>query len=402
MIIKNYNLFNHISPTMSDMERDMLNYIPPGGNWQNLPDKYNSKRLDRIRESGGRTTYYGRLLPNRPSYTITTYFNRLPNGCNIHPYQKRIISIREAARLQSFPDSYKFLASKTAQYKQIGNAVPPLLGRFIAKQLKHQISKHSILDLFSGAGGLSEGFVKEGFEIIAANELVETYFRSYIHNHPKINNPEKAILGDITAPEIKNRIIDSAGSNGVGVVIGGPPCQGFSLAGWRDPNDERNKLFRDYFDIVKVLRPSVFVMENVPGIRTMQKGKVLKEIISSFKSIGYKTLEPFLLKTEEYGVPQKRRRVILIGSLDNKIRFDSSPLFSYDLSHLPDPISVDEAIGSLPSLDINDGVESLTFDYHTKSDYDLLMADKIDFDEFYTRSMERPKQNAEQFRYRLF
>lgn len=387
---------------MSEMERDMLNYIPPGGNWQNLPDKYNSKRLDGIRESGGRTTYYGRLLPNKPSYTITTYFNRLPNGCNIHPHQKRIISIREAARLQSFPDSYRFVASKTAQYKQIGNAVPPLLGRFIAKQLKSQITKHSILDLFSGAGGLSEGFVQEGFEIIAANELVETYFKSYLHNHPTINNPEKAILGDITSPDIKNRIIDSAGSNGVGVVIGGPPCQGFSLAGWRDPNDERNKLFRDYFDIVKAVRPAIFVMENVPGIRTMQKGKVLKEIISSFKSLGYHTLDPFLLKAEEYGVPQRRRRVILIGSLDDSIRFNSSPLFSYDLSHLPDPISVDEAIGSLPELGINDGEESLTLNYRTKTDYDLLMADKIDFDEFYIRAMERPKQNAQQLSYRLF
>lgn len=402
MVLKDYILYNHISPSMSEMEKDMLNYIPPGGNWQDLPDKYNSKRLDRIRETGGRTTYYGRLLPNKPSYTITTYFNRLPNGCNIHPHQKRIISIREAARLQSFSDSYRFVASKTAQYKQIGNAVPPLLGRFIAKQLKHQTSSHSILDLFSGAGGLSEGFVQEGFEIIAANELVDTYFKSYLYNHPAINNSEEAILGDITDPDIKNRIIESAASKKVGLVIGGPPCQGFSLAGWRDPNDDRNKLFRDYFDIVEAVRPNMFVMENVPGILTMQKGKVIQEIISSFKSLGYFTLNPFLLKAEEYGVPQKRRRVILIGSLNPSIKFNSSPLFSYDSKNLPDPISVDEAIGSLPELGINDGQDELTIDYTAKSDYDLLMAGKIDFDEFYVRSMERPKQNAKQLSYRLF
>ena len=102
MIKKNYTLYNHISPGMSDMEKDMMKYIKPGGNWKDLPDKYNSKRLDGIRKSGGRTTYYGRLLPDKPSYTITTYFNRLPNGCNIHPTQDRIISIREGARLQSF------------------------------------------------------------------------------------------------------------------------------------------------------------------------------------------------------------------------------------------------------------------------------------------------------------
>lgn len=387
---------------MSEMEMDMLNYIPQGGNWQNLPDKYNSKRLDGIRQSGGRTTYYGRLLPNKPSYTITTYFNRLPNGCNIHPFQKRIISIREAARLQSFPDSYRFLCSKTSQYKQIGNAVPPLLGRFIAKQLKNQINNHTILDLFSGAGGLSEGFVQEGFEIIAANELVGTYFQSYVHNHPEINTPEKAILGDITIPEIKNKIIDSAGSTQVGLVIGGPPCQGFSLAGWRDPNDERNKLFKDYFDIVKAVRPSMFVMENVPGILTMQNGKVIQEIISSFNSLGYHTLKPVLLKAEEFGVPQKRRRVILIGSLDSSVSFDSSPLFSYDEKHLPDPISVEEAIGSLPELVINDGIEELIFNYKAISDYDLLMSGRLDFDEFYIRCMERPKQKIKELNFLLF
>lgn len=402
MKIKKYKLYNHISPTMSDMEKDMLNYIPQGGNWQNLPDNYNSKRLDGIRETGGRTTYYGRLLPNKPSYTITTYFNRLPNGCNIHPFQKRIISIREAARLQSFPDSYRFVSSKTSQYKQIGNAVPPLLGRFIAKQLKKQLSDHSILDLFSGAGGLSEGFVQEGFEIIAANELVETYFKSYLHNHPTINSPDKAILGDITSPEIKAKIIDSAQSSNVGLVIGGPPCQGFSLAGWRDPNDDRNQLFRDYFDIVEAVRPSMFVMENVPGILTMQKGKVIQEIIKSFNSLGYHTLKPVLLKAEEYGVPQKRRRVVLIGSLDKSITFDSTPLFSYDVSHLPDPISVDEAIGSLPTLDINDGQEEVTLTYQAKSIYDLLMAGLIDFDEFYSRAAERPKQKELEFNHQLF
>ena len=384
------------------MEMDMLNYIPQGGNWKNLPDKYDSKRLDRIRQSGGRTTYYGRLLPDKPSYTITTYFNRLPNGCNIHPHQKRIISIREAARLQSFPDSYQFLASKSAQYKQIGNAVPPLLGRFIAKQLKIQTNEHTILDLFSGAGGLSEGFIQEGFEIIAANELVSTYFKSYLHNHPEIDTPERAILGDITNSEIKSRIIESAISTKLGIIIGGPPCQGFSLAGWRDPNDDRNKLFRDYFDIVAALKPTIFVMENVPGILTMQKGKVIQEIISSFKSIGYYTLNPFLLKAEEYGVPQKRRRVILIGSLNPSIQFNRFPLFSYDTKDLPDPISVDEAIGSLPELGINDGKEEMKFDYTLKSDYDHLMAGVIDFDEFYIRCFDRPKQKEIQLSRRLF
>ena len=99
-------IYNHISPTLSEMERKMLYHIVPGGNWKNIPSEISSKRLDKIRETGGRTTYYGRLRKDRPSYTITTYFNRLPNGCNIHPSQDRVISIREGARLQSFKDDY--------------------------------------------------------------------------------------------------------------------------------------------------------------------------------------------------------------------------------------------------------------------------------------------------------
>jgi len=389
MIIKNYKLYNHISPTMSKMEEDMMNFIPPGGNWQNLPDKYNSKRLDQIRVTGGRTTYYGRLLPNKPSYTITTYFNRLPNGCNIHPNQKRIISIREAARLQSFPDSYRFVSSKSAQYKQIGNAVPPLLGRFIASQLKSQTDNFTVLDLFSGAGGLSEGFVQEGYQIIGANEMVERLFSSYLHNHPKIVDDNTAILGDITLPEVKEKIIEVGSNKDLGIIVGGPPCQGFSLAGWRDPNDARNRLFKDYFDIVDSLRPKLFLMENVPGILTMQKGSVIKEIIKSFNSIGYNVREPFLLKAEEYGVPQKCKRVILIGSRDKKIVFNQTPLFSYDASHLPDPINVSEAIGSLPELSINEGVDEMELDYEPQSIYDELITGLIDFEEFYAKALTK-------------
>ena len=122
-------LYNHIAPRLSDLEWEMAKHIPEGGNWQSIPVHIPSKRLEQIRRSGGRTTYYGRLNDNKPSYTITTYFNRLGNGCNLHPSQDRIISIREGARLQSFKDSYVFHCSKSAQYKQIGNAVPVNLGK---------------------------------------------------------------------------------------------------------------------------------------------------------------------------------------------------------------------------------------------------------------------------------
>jgi DNA (cytosine-5)-methyltransferase 1 len=384
-------IYNHISPGLSEMEKDMLKYIPPGGNWKNLPYHYNSKRLDQIRASGGRTTYYGRLLSNRPSYTITTYFHRLPNGCNIHPTQDRIISIREAARLQSFPDEYEFRSSVASQYKQIGNAVPPLLGRFIARQLKNQVENKVIFDLFSGAGGMSIGFEQEGFHLGGANEIIPSYFETFIFNNNDFQFNDGLILGDITQRDIKNRIISSGSKNDIGFVIGGPPCQGFSLAGWRDPSDDRNNLFKDFLEIVNELKPEVFIMENVPGILTMKNGAVIKEIIRSFTKIGYKVLQPILLKAEEYGVPQRRRRVIIIGSKKRKLKFDKSPIFSYDYNGLPDPINVNEAIGSLPRLGIKDGDSPISIDYIPHSVYEKYLAGMIEFDEFYSQAKLREK-----------
>ncbi len=392
MIKKNYTLYNHISPGMSDMEKDMMKYIKPGGNWKDLPDKYNSKRLDGIRKSGGRTTYYGRLLPDKPSYTITTYFNRLPNGCNIHPTQDRIISIREGARLQSFFDSYKFESSNTSQYKQIGNAVPPMLGRFLANQLKNQLDNNTIFDLFAGAGGMSLGFLNEGFKLGGSNEIVESYFNTYIKNHRGKCDKDNMILGDITNNDIKNKVAEISKKNNVGVIIGGPPCQGLSLAGWRDPKDKRNQLFRDYVSVVEQIKPEVFIMENVPGLLTMSSGKLIIEVISLFKSIGYKTLQPFILSSENFGVPQRRKRVILIGYKNRKIKINTTPLFSYEDSSLPNPVNVGEAIFSLPEIGIKEGEYSTSFDYIPKSLYDLYISEIINFDEFYKKSIELIKK----------
>ena len=122
-------LYNHVVFKMGKHEAEIAPHIPEGGNWQDIPLSISDTRLDKIRETGGRTTYYGRLCWDKPSYTIATYFNRVGNGCNLHPSQCRVLSNREAARLQSFPDSFIFQGSNASQYKQIGNAVPPLLAQ---------------------------------------------------------------------------------------------------------------------------------------------------------------------------------------------------------------------------------------------------------------------------------
>ena len=376
-------LYNHIATGFSDLEWEMVKHIPEGGNWQNIPESIPSQRLVQIRKSGGRTTYYGRLVYDKPSFTITTYFNRLGNGCNLHPKQDRVLSNREAARLQSFRDSFIFKGTKTSQYKQIGNAVPPLLARLISSLIKPHLENLTFIDLFAGAGGISEGFVMNGFELVSANEIEKNYFETYKYNHSKYTDPDNFILGDITLPEIKQQIIDTARNKKIGVVVGGPPCQGFSTAGWRDPNDKRNQLFKEFVEVVREIQPEFFVMENVLGILTMRKGEAIKEIIESFSEIGYNINPPIRLNAEDYGIPQKRRRVVIIGSLKKCEIQQPNPLFSDKNDNLPNIITVKQAIGSLPPIQAGDDVVIKEINVPSNTPYDRLMKEEISFDEFY-------------------
>ena len=177
--------------------------------------------------------------------------------------------------------------------------------------------KFTTIDLFAGAGGLTEGFKMAGFETIAANEIVPTYSETY-----KLNNPNVKIftedIRNITVEQFKKEC--KINGKKVDVLIGGPPCQGFSMAGMRDPKDPRNSLFMDFIRFVDGLKPTFFVMENVPGILTMKtaKGeKVIDLICKEYERIGYK-FKYKKLHAADYGVPQKRKRVIFIGTNTNK------------------------------------------------------------------------------------
>lgn len=376
---KTKNLYNHISPRFSELEKQMVAHIPPGGNWKNIPKHIPSQRLSQIRKSGGRTTYYGRLKKDAPSYTISTYFNRMGNGCFIHPSQDRLISIREGARLQSFPDNYIFYGSRTSQYKQIGNAVPPLLAREVASLLEPYIKNKTFIDLFAGAGGMSLGFIMQGYKLLGAIEIDKNYFETYKKNHPELSS-EYLITGDICLEENKQKLINGLKKK-PDVIVGGPPCQGFSTAGWRNPNDKRNLLFREFVNIVNKIKPSFFVMENVPGILTMRKGEAFKEIIKAFEEIGYFVNEPIKLNAEEFGVPQKRKRIFIIGSKNGVIIKAPEPFFSTN-NNLPNPITVEEAISDLPKLGLADGDFCVEYSPKPKSPYQELMNGLIDFNEF--------------------
>lgn len=134
-------IHNHWLPGLSDLDKKIISYVRPGGNYNDVPSSIPSKRIQTYKKTGGRTTTYGRLSKNRPSYTINTYFSRPNVGCNIHYRGGRLITIREGLRLQSFPDNYIIpdKMSKRSQYTLVGNAVPPLLGFAIGRQLINQI-----------------------------------------------------------------------------------------------------------------------------------------------------------------------------------------------------------------------------------------------------------------------
>lgn len=387
-------LYNHIAYKMCEHEAEIAPHIKPGGNWKDIPITITDARLDSIRKSGGRTTYYGRLRWDAPSYTISTYFNRVPNGCNLHPSQCRVISIREAARFQSFPDDFIFKGTQASIYKQIGNAVPPLLARYVSTVLKPYLSSYNFIDLFAGCGGLSEGFLMNGYNLLAANEVDKNIFLTNKFNHSKYADDKKFILGDVTKDEVKQQIIDSCRGQQVDLILGGPPCQGFSYAGWRNPEDKRNQLFRDFVAIVMELKPYFFVMENVPGILTMRGGDAIKEIIQAFADVGYYVNNLLKLNAADYGVPQRRKRVMLIGCKDN-ITIKTSPLFidpklhakqcKETVKHPHYYITAKDAIGSLPVISDGGGADEMNWNVINPSPYDLLMQRRISFDEFYSK-----------------
>jgi len=127
---------------MSNKDKEIVAYIPPGGNYQDIPDHIAPGRVLKFKETGGRTTTYGRLHPDEPAYTINTYFRRPNVGCNFHYSEPRLITPREAMRFQSFPDWFELTySSQDERNAFIGNAVPPLLAHAIAWSVMYHLNK---------------------------------------------------------------------------------------------------------------------------------------------------------------------------------------------------------------------------------------------------------------------
>ncbi len=201
--------------------------------------------------------------------------------------------------------------------------------------------KYNILDLFSGVGGLSYGFSKlENFNVILANEIEKDISVAYKMNYPDVKMLN-CDISDIT----EEVLLSSLQGEKVDIIIGGPPCQSYSTLGKRKM-DKRAKLFIEYKRILKILKPQVFIFENVVGILSMDKGNLFKEIQKEFEELGY-SLKYKVLNAVDYGVPQYRERVFLVGvNGENNFNYPS-PTHGENLKNY---VSLKDAIGDLPIL----------------------------------------------------
>ncbi len=183
-----------------------------------------------------------------------------------------------------------------------------------------------IIDLFCGIGGLSLGFEQAGFEVVSAVDMWADAVKTY--NHNRKGNVAEVISVEEFNVERLPAIIRSEKITG---IIGGPPCQGFSTVGKRDVEDPRNKMYLEFFKAVQLANPDFFVIENVKGMLTLNKGAFVKDLLKRFgeEGLGY-TISYQLLNAADYGVPQNRYRVFYVGIKNRKFVFPKP--FDYKLT----------------------------------------------------------------------
>lgn len=202
---------------------------------------------------------------------------------------------------------------------------------------------YKYIDLFCGAGGLSWGFDNAQFENVLAVEFNSDFAKTYSRNFPE----HKLIIDDIKNID-DNQIKELVGDQVVDVIIGGPPCQGFSIAGnigRTFVDDERNRLFKEFVRFVTCVQPKMFVMENVAAMATHLKGKTIESIVQAFEKsgCGYK-VQYEVLNSVHYGIAQERRRIVVVG-----IRSDIDTKFLYPKKS-EEVVTVKDVIEDLPKL----------------------------------------------------
>jgi DNA (cytosine-5)-methyltransferase 1 len=246
------------------------------------------------------------------------------------------------------------------------------------------------IDLFAGAGGLTEGLSRAGFVSVAANEFDEMAARTFAFNHPAV----PLIVRSATAVSASDLLRTAGAKKGeVDLVCGGPPCQGFSLAGQRLSNDPRNELFKEFVRIVRGVEPRCFLFENVAGILSMQNGRVVDAIVREFSSLGYECAFR-VLNAADYGVPQARPRFILIGCADG-----TAPTFP-DAIHKPCQRQLINGVSSLQSELFEDSRPLQLTVWDALGDLPLISQGEGSEETFHTPAAQNPYQEARRGRRR--
>lgn len=216
---------------------------------------------------------------------------------------------------------------------------------------------YTVIDLFCGCGGLSHGFIESGYNVILGIDSWKDAIQTFKHNHKK----SQTIITDLFN-ETPKEISKKTGINNVDVIIGGPPCQGFSIAGKRIIDDKRNNLYKSFLNFVDFYKPKAFLMENVPNIISMGNGIIKENIIQDFNMLGYSVVYKVIIASE-YGIPQNRKRAFFVGLANNKI-------FQFPDKITGKLVTSSEAISDLPEGSLEDGHKYII---ESKSNYQKLI-----------------------------
>ncbi len=358
---------NHIARKVGEIVQKRIDHLGIGQKMQDLPEElwHESFRFyvkeDPTRR-GGPNMRMIRLDPQKPSLTVTGFiFNKF-----VHPYENRFVTVREAARLQGFPDDFSFWGSLTSTQQQVGNAVPIPLGKALFSQIVDYATRNdlvsngslSALSLFCGAGGLDLGAFFSSNDTCKINVQVamdcwEDACNSLRGYEPIDTNVLQADISSIEDPlsfwQTHSRSIETPD-----IIFGGPPCQAFSQAGKQKAlDDERGVLVFQFIRFIKNLRPKFFIMENVANLQSINKGQLYRDILTQMTSLGYNVTSGVLCAAD-YGAPQLRRRMIFMGCrTDIGVLHLPEPTHtkSASLLGLPLYMTVEDAFRGLPPLE---------------------------------------------------
>lgn len=244
------------------------------------------------------------------------------------------------------------------------------------------------MDLFCGAGGIAEGFRQAGFRCLYGNDSMPEAIATFSLNHPEAVADRRPIE-EVDLPSLRGQLGLEQGE--LDVLVGGPPCQGFSInAPERFLDDPRNRLFKHYAKFLAEFRPKALVFENVPGLLSLADGKVLGLILREFEKLGYR-IQARILFAAHCGAPQERWRLILLGSLQGALEHPAPThwatgranfrggrdmvfqLAEEDRAALPPAPTVADAISDLPRLEMGEGAEEIAYTEEARSEYAISM-----------------------------